>query len=203
MLLGRAVGLVLAGGGARGAAHLGAIRALEERGIEPDVVGDTSIGAAMAAWHAMGLRGEALEAASREVFVAHGSPTSDWTALPLVSLVRGEKTRRLGREAIRRTAGGDIDIEDMWAPWFAIAADLTAQRQTVLMRGPLWRALAATYAIPGILPPVVIDGALHVDGGVVNNLPVDVMETLDVARTVAVDLLGDPGRRLDLMSVVR
>ena len=198
LLFGRAVGLVLAGGGARGAAHLGAIRALADRGIVPDVIGGTSIGAAMAAWHAMGLRGRALEEATKEVFVAHGSPTSDWTALPFVSLVKGEKTRRLGRDAVRRATGADADVEDTWSPYFAVAADFTLQRQAILTRGPLWRTLAATYAIPGVLPPVVIAGSLHVDGGVVNNLPVDVLEGFDVAHTIAVDLLGDPSRKVEI-----
>ncbi|WP_308917605.1 patatin-like phospholipase family protein [Jannaschia sp. LMIT008] len=198
MLFGRAVGLALAGGGARGAAHLGAIRALAEHGIVPDVIGGTSIGAAMAAWHAMGLRGDALESATKEVFVAHGSPTSDWTIFPLISMVKGEKTRRLGRDAVHRATGHDADVEDTWSPYFAVAADFTNQKQVVMTRGPLWRALAATYAIPGVLPPVLIDGALHVDGGVVNNLPVDVLEDMGVARTIGVDLLGNPSRPVQL-----
>jgi len=198
ILTGRAVGLVLAGGGARGAAHLGAIRALAEAGIVPDMVGGTSIGAAMAAWYAMGLRGADLEQAARKVFVDSSGPTNDWNLLPMISLVKGRKTRDLGQRAIREATGGDIGIEDTWTPFFCVSANYTTQMQTVLRAGPLWRALTATYAIPGVLPPVPMNGGLHVDGGVVNNLPVDVMEQSGAARTVAVDLLGPPNRALEL-----
>jgi NTE family protein len=190
ILTGRAIGLVLAGGGARGAAHLGAIRALDEAGIVPDIVGGTSVGAAMAAWYAMGLRGDALQAAACKVFVDSGGPTNDWNLLPMVSLVKGKKTRVLAQRAIREATGTDIGIEDTWTPFFCVAANYTTQSQTVLRKGPLWRALTATYAIPGVLPPVIIDGHLHVDGGVVNNLPVDVLEETGAAKTICVDLIG-------------
>ncbi|MEM1100484.1 MAG: patatin-like phospholipase family protein [Pseudomonadota bacterium] len=201
LLTGRAVGLALAGGGARGAAHIGAIRALEEAGIVPDIVGGTSIGAAMAAWYAMGLRSTDLEAAARTVFVDSGGPTRDWNLLPLISLVKGRQTRDLGIEAIRRATGTDIDIEDTWTPFFCLTANYTAQRQVVHQSGPLWRALTATYAIPGVLPPVLIDGELHVDGGVVNNLPVDVLEEVGAARTIAVDLLGEARKPLAITEI--
>ena len=177
-------------GGARGAAHLGAIRALDEAGIVPDIVGGTSVGAAMAAWYAMGLRGDALQAAACKVFVDSGGPTNDWNLLPMVSLVKGKKTRVLAQRAIREATGTDIGIEDTWTPFFCVAANYTTQSQTVLRKGPLWRALTATYAIPGVLPPVIIDGHLHVDGGVVNNLPVDVLEETGAAKTICVDLIG-------------
>ena len=198
ILSGRAVGLVLAGGGARGAAHLGAIRALDEAGIRPDMVGGTSIGAAMAAWYAMGLRGESLATAARKVFVDSGGPTNDWTLLPLLSLVKGAKTRALSQQAIRDATGADIGIEDTWTPFFCIAANYTTQEQVVLRHGPLWQALTATYAIPGVLPPVLMNGGLHVDGGVVNNLPVDVMEASGAAHTIAVDLMPKGHRRIEL-----
>jgi NTE family protein len=196
-LSGRAVGIVFAGGGARGASHLGAIRALAEAGVEFDIVGGTSIGAAVAAWYAMGLRDEALKAAAFKVFVDSGGPTSDWNLLPLLSLVKGKRTRDLGIESIRDATGGDIDIEDTWVPFFCVAANYTAQEEAVLQHGPLWRGLLASYAIPGVLPPVLIGGELHVDGGVMNNLPVDVLEREGAAATIAIDLLGHRKRSLD------
>ena len=73
----------------------------------------------------------------------------------------------------------------------------TAQEEAVLGHGPLWRALQATYAIPGVLPPVLIDGEIHVDGGVMNNLPVDALERAGAAHTIAIDLLGGRRKRLD------
>lgn len=201
ILTGRAVGLVLSGGGARGAAHLGAFRAMQEAGIEPDLVGGTSIGGAMAAWYAMGLRGEDIDAAARKVFVENGPPTNDWNLLPMVSLVKGRKTRVLAQKAIRAATGTDIGIEDTWTPYFCVAANYTRQTQTILRSGPLWKALTATYAIPGVLPPVILDGELHVDGGLVNNLPVDVLEASGAAHTIAVDLVGGTHRKLEMTDI--
>ena len=195
LLFGRAVGLVMAGGGARGAAHLGAIRALAEIGIEPDIIGGTSIGAALGALYSMGLRDDDLEDAAKDIFVRHGSPTGDWTFLPLISLVKGDKTRMLCRRGVERNMGHHAHIEDLLHPYFAVAGNMTEQKQAVMKRGMLWQALSASYAIPGVLPPVAIDGALYVDGGVVNNLPVDVMEDFDAAHIISVDLLGETHRR--------
>ncbi|MDU8943878.1 cyclic nucleotide-binding and patatin-like phospholipase domain-containing protein [Ovoidimarina sediminis] len=144
LLSGRGVGIVFAGGGARGAAHLGAIRALQEAGVDFDIVGGTSIGAAVAAWYAMGLRGTALDAAACKVFVESGGPTSDWNLLPILSLVKGKRTRDLAIAAIREATGRDIDIEDTWTPYFCLSANYTAQDQAVLQRAPLWKALTAT-----------------------------------------------------------
>ena len=198
LLSGRAVGIVFAGGAARGGSHVGAIRALNEAGVEFDIVGGTSIGAAMAAWYAMGLRGDDLQRAACKVFVDSGGPTSDWNLVPLLSLVKGKQTRDLCIESIRETTGHDIDIEDTWTPYFCMTANYTAQEQAVLQRGPLWQALSATYAIPGVLPPVIIEGELHVDGGVMNNLPVDVLEEVGAAYTIAIDLLGERKKAIAL-----
>ena len=198
MLAGRGVGLVLSGGGARGFAHIGVINALAEVGIEPDVVGGTSIGSVMGAWRAMDVRGDRLTRTGRRNFVDGGSPTSDFNLLPFISLIKGYKTRCLTEASVRDITGADIDIEDTWITFFCVSANYTTATEAVLARGPLAKSVLASYAIPGALPPIPIGGHLHVDGGTVNNLPVDVMGTFGVGTIIAVDLLSDTIRGFDL-----
>ena len=198
LVTGRGIGIVLSGGGARGFAHVGVINALDEAGIELDVVGGTSIGSAIGGLRAMDLRGEALTRATRRIFVDNGSPTSDYNLLPLVSLVKGAKTRRITEEAVREAAGSDIRIEDTWITYFCIAANYSTATEAVLTRGSLSKGLLASFAIPGAMPPIIIDGHLFVDGGTVNNLPVDVMQRYGVGRIIAVDLLADRIRKVEL-----
>jgi len=181
---GRAVGLVLAGGGARAFVHFGVINALAEAGIEPDFLGGTSMGATAAAWRALDLTGDDLVAAGRKVYL--NKPTSDINPLPMMSVIKGKRVRRITGQAVRDAAGADIDIEDMWLPYFCIATNLSASEQAILHRGPLTKSLLASFSIPGALPPVIICGQLMVDGGTFNNFPVDVMETLGVGKIIGV-----------------
>lgn len=196
MVARQAVGLVLAGGGARGFAHLGVLRALQEHGIEVDVVGGTSIGAVMAFGAASGQPLERFVAVARHAFA--GNPTGDWNLLPLLSLIRGARLRRLLRGAIDELLGAEAGIEDLWLPYFCIATNYSQASEQVLRRGPLQTALLASIAIPGALPPVVIDGELMCDGGTFNNFPVDVMRAQrGVGRVIGVDLAFSRSRRLD------
>ncbi len=197
LLSGRGIGVVLSGGGARGFAHIGVLQALSEAGIEADVIGGSSIGAVMGAWQAMEVRGAALAETARHCFVDAGNPIGDYNAFPFVSLVAGRRVRRLTEQAIRDVAGADIDIEDSWVTFYCIAGNYSASCQAVLRRGPLAKALLASFAIPGILPPIVIDGHLHVDGGTINNLPVDVMQGYGLSKIIAVDLLSHKATEVD------
>src|SRR5690606_35832847 len=113
------------------------------------------------------------------------SPVRDYT-LPLVSIVRGRLVaRRL------QAAFGEIDIEHMWRPFFCVSSDLTLGRPRVHRAGRLWRALRASSALPGILPPVIADGHVLVDGAITNNFPVDIMRSMErgcvVGSNVRVD----------------
>ncbi|MCC5859310.1 MAG: cyclic nucleotide-binding domain-containing protein [Ectothiorhodospiraceae bacterium] len=188
ILTGRPVSLVFSGGGARGYAHLGAVRALEEAGVPVDIVGGTSIGAVMAALMAFDTGVE--EQANRAAYLLR--KTLDWT-LPLASLVKGGRMAALAEQA---TEGRDI--EDMWLPWFAVSANLTRSQVAVHRRGSITRALRASVAIPGIVPPVVYDGELHIDGGVLDNLPVEPMRRINPhGPLIAVDVALNEGPRVD------
>ena len=195
-----AVGLVLGGGGARGFAHLGIWRALRARGVEIDYVGGTSIGSAMAALIAADPPVDKAIAIARSAF--RGNPTGDYNLLPLVSLIKGRRVRAAIDRALAALTGGPLDIEDLWKGFFCIASNYSQGHEQRLASGDLGRALQASMAIPGALPPVVRDGELLCDGGTFNNFPVDVMrEMRGVGRVVGVDLGARNLRRLEFDEV--
>ena len=196
-LSGRAIGLVLAGGGARGFAHAGVLEVLEREGLVFDRVGGTSIGACFAALAAMDLPAKEIKRAAWQIFVESGSPTGDYNLLPMVSLIKGNKAYRLTEEAIARDFVEGADIRDTWLPWFGITGNYFTGEQTILEEGDFARAIMASLSIPGAFPPMPIDGQLYVDGGTVNNMPVDVMERRGAATIVAVDLTSDTKRSVD------
>jgi NTE family protein len=184
LLTGTAVGLVLSGGGARGFAHLGVIKALREAGVPVDLVGGSSMGGIIGAALAAGLTLEDMLERFHKSFV-RSNPLRDYT-LPIVSLVSGRKVTELLRRQF-----GDLTIEDLRLPFFCVSANLTAGRTAVHRSGEVWRWLRASVAIPGVLPPVVHGGEVFVDGGAINNLPVDVMRDLGRGPIIGCDVGGD------------
>ena len=194
LLTGKAVGLVLSGGGARGFAHIGVVRALREAGVTIDLVGGTSMGAIMGAGVAAGWTIDEMVERFHRTFVAT-NPLSDYT-LPIVSLVAGRKVSRLLRQEF-----GEIAIEDLPLPFYAVSANLTTGVGSVHRHGELWRWLRASVAIPGVLPPVFHRGEVHVDGGAINNMPVDVMRALHPGIVIGVDVGSDSTFSSDIQDV--
>ncbi len=180
-LSGNAVGLVLSGGAARGIAHIGVFRALQEAGIPIDMVGGTSIGAVIGALISRGWDAEMLRRRTGNYFKSN--PTSDFNLFPRVSIFKGKKLDRLLREVF-----GEIQIEDLWLNFYCVSCNLTKTNPIVHDAGSLARAIRASISIPGVFPPAELEKDLHVDGGVFNNMPVDVMSRLGVGYIVAVDL---------------
>jgi predicted acylesterase/phospholipase RssA/CRP-like cAMP-binding protein len=183
---GHGVGLVLSGGGARGFAHLGALRALRESGVPVDAVGGCSMGAPIAGGVALDLHDAELIALAEKQF----HRLLDYT-VPVVALLKGQRISRNIDENF-----GTFDIEDLWLPFYCVSTNLTTSRLHVHRRGPSAVAIRASVAIPGVLPPVPFEGELLVDGGVLNNLPVQVMRTDSTIGTViAVDVAPQRGPR--------
>ena len=182
-----AVGLVLAGGGARGLAHLGVLRALQERGIEVDWVGGTSIGAVMATYAASDQPLDKVMANARRAFATN--PTGDFNLFPVLSLIKGLRLKRILRTAVEELVGFEADIEDLWKNFFCVATNFSTASEQRLQHGNLAHALLASTSIPGALPPVAHGGDLLCDGGSFNNFPVDVMRSMrGVGRVIGVDL---------------
>jgi NTE family protein len=190
---GNAVGLVLAGGGARGFAHLGAYKALQEAGIAIDLVGGTSIGAMMGGYISLDRPAGFIIDCARRIF--ESGPTSDVNILPLISLLRGRRLKRASVRAVRDAYDFDADAADTWRNFFCIATNWSRASETVLSRGDLGKIILASLSIPVALPPVILDGELLVDGGTFNNFPVDTMRNLGAARIIGIDL-GRPRRRV-------
>jgi NTE family protein len=200
LLARQAVGLVLAGGGARGFAHVGVMKALDEAGIEVDVVGGTSMGAVMALMPASDQPFERCAQVMRHGFAVN--PTGDYNLLPLVSLIRGRRLRAILKRGIDELLGGPRDVEDLWKNFFCVATNYSQAREELLTRGDLRAAVLASVAIPGALPPLVRGGDLLCDGGTFNNFPVDVMRARrGVGRVIGVDLSARKPRRIEFDEV--
>jgi len=179
---GRSLGLVLGGGGARGFAHLGVLEVLEENGIAVDRIGGTSMGGIVASTFAYGLNA----AQRRQAVKSFVSPRVRRPQLPPRSaLVRTDR----GVETVQRVFG-DQQIETLPIDLFTVAADLVAAEMVVQRRGSVAEALLSTARIPAIFPPGRTAGRLLVDGGLIRNLPVDVMSQTGEGPVVAIEVGG-------------
>src|SRR5512134_3868057 len=208
------VGLVLSGGGARGAAHVGVLRALEGMRIPIDAVAGTSMGAVVGGLYAAGLSGSEIalvfgaldwqdlvqdRAPRRDLvyrrkqddrnFLARtslGVRGGEGVELPL-GLLQGQKITQFLRSATLRVA--DVqDFDELPTPFRALATDLETGRAVVMRSGDLVTVLRASMSAPGVLAPVEVGGRLLVDGGLVDNLPVELAQTMGVDRLIVVDV---------------
>jgi NTE family protein len=180
-LTGRAVGLVLSGGGARGLAHVGVIQELLAAGVHVDRVGGTSMGAFIGAMLAVGMDADEIDARCYEEWVRR-SPLSDYR-IPKISLIRGDKARAM----LLRTFG-DARIEASAREFCCVSCDLVRGELVVHRRGPLAEAVGASISVPGLVPPLARRGRLLVDGGVLDNLPVGAVGAAQEGPLVAVDI---------------
>ena len=182
ILLGRSIGLVLGGGGAKGFAHIGIIRALEEHGIKPDIFGGTSMGAYFAAFYArdpsfLSLYGPGKYFSSRMC--------STWRRLmdltfPYTAIFTCHSFNK-GIWAVFK----DTKIEDLCLNFFCVSTNITRYRLEVHQKGYLWRFVRASMTLAGYLPPLNENGDMLVDGGYLNNLPADIMQQLGASFIIA------------------
>ena len=199
------IALALGGGGARGLAHIPILEAFDELGLQPKIMAGTSIGAVFAAAYASGLDGPADPRAHARGACATGS-TSCATSTP-----RGCARRDASGTCFRRARLSsaperllDIilppriarDFAHLAIPLKIVASDFYAQEAVILDQGPLRQAIAASMALPVIFEPVVLEGRVLIDGGLVNPLPFDLL-CGEADLTVAVDVSGAPMRRPD------
>ena len=185
-LTGRSLGMVLSGGGARAFAHIGVLQVLAEERIVIDRFGGCSMGAFIAAMAALGSSPAAMvETCNREL--SRRAPFSDYT-FPRHALIRARRAASMLRRVF-----GDGAVEQLAWPFFTVSADLLSSRMVVHRTGSLVEAVGSSMAIPGLAPPVLRRSELLVDGGVLNNLPIDVMVGDEPGPVIAVDVM----RRLE------
>lgn len=181
-ITGQSVGLVLSGGGARAYAHIGAVRALHAADVPIDFIGGASMGAIIGAGVAMGWGDAELDRRIRLAFV-ESSPVDD-VSLPLIAMTRGEKVHHRLNEHF-----GEIEIADLWLPFFCVSSNLTSGAYHLHRRGRLSRALRASISLPGVMPPYTDEsGDVLVDGAVMKNFPADIMRAFHLGPIVGVDV---------------
>ena len=191
-LAGRSIGVVLSGGGSRGLAHIGALEVLTGAGIPIDRVAGCSMGAYVGALFASGLDTNEMRARCREEFVER-NPLNDYT-IPVVSLVRGQRARRM----LIRSFGLETTLEELPREYFCVSCDLLTGELVAHKRGLLHEAVGPSMCLPGIFAPVLRDGRLLVDGGVLCNLPVEQMTASGEGPVIAVDVTASfaaPGEK--------
>ena len=163
----KGIGLCLSGGGAKGNAHIGVYKALIEHNIPIDAVCGTSAGGIVASLIAFGYDPETIISRLKETYKRNSF--KEYT-IPVTSIIA---TKKVIQDAI--FLGNDMDIEDLWIPYFSIAVNISKSKLDVIDKGPVYKATRATAALPGILLPVIKDTSFLVDGGLINNMPGDIM----------------------------
>ncbi|MBR6466171.1 MAG: patatin-like phospholipase family protein, partial [Bacteroidales bacterium] len=233
------VGLVLCGGGAKGAAHIGAIKKLEEVGIRPDIITGTSMGALIGGLYAMGYSSAQMDSiisnADWDYLLSDNVKREDlnfavkqdedkfFANIPFSSLAIENLTSKQKKESDKgfHLPGGfvrgnnvlnllnglalgyqdSIDFKTLPIPFACLATDLATGDEVVLDHGYLPLSMRASMAIPGFFAPVEIDGKVLVDGGVVNNFPVDVAKQMGADIVIGVDVQSDLAKAEDLKSI--
>ncbi len=189
-LTNRAIGFVAGGGGGLGAAHVGVFRAFSEAAVEFDIFGGTSVGAAMLAGFCRLEDAERLDLGTHRIFVE--SKSFKRFSVPKYGLLDHQNFDR----ALQREYGEHTLIEDCWRPFFAVATNLSTKSPEIIRRGVMWKAVRASSAIPGMLPPMYTsDGMMLVDGGIMDNAPLDAMRSLKSGPNVLVHFNTAEARR--------
>jgi len=180
------IGVALSSGGARGTAHIGALRVLEESGLAPDVIAGTSMGAYVGGAYAAGIPLDDIENEWRSTSLLRTAktmlptvPWSGWTS-------GGEIVRTL------RRSFGDRMFCDLERPFAAVATDLESGTPYVITEGSLVEAVRASLSVPGLFTPVWLNDRLLIDGGVSSPLPLDTVRSMGADVVIAIDVLVDP-----------
>jgi NTE family protein len=177
----RTLGLALSGGGAFGAAHVGVLQVLAERGMHPGIVTGTSSGALVGAAYAAGFEPAAIE---RAALAFRWSAIARWSLTPRLGLLDTHAVT----DSVRRIFGFDPLVEDLPRKFGAVATNLRTRQAVTIDNGPLSVALRSTIAIPGLLPHVRHGNARLADGGMVDNVPVSAARALGATRVIVVRL---------------
>jgi len=176
-------GLALSGGGARGLAHIGVLKLLEREEIPIDCLAGTSMGGVIAAGHAAGLDAAYLEQEALHMGCWRNLLPLVDRSLPGLGLMKGERVREY---FVRHL--GDKTFADLHLPLALVTVDLLSGEEVILNSGRVVDAVRATVSLPGVLSPVRLDGRLLVDGGLLNNVPADVVRRMGADVVVAVDV---------------
>jgi NTE family protein len=180
-IMGRTRGLTLGGGGARALAHVGLLKVLERNKIQVDFISGSSMGAVIGALHSRGESAANIESFVRKYFGGLDTPFDP--TIPLISFYKGRKMKAMLKEIF-----ADERIEDTKIPFVTSAIDLHAGEEYVFDKGPFWEALLCTMSLPGVFPPVFMGERLLIDGGVLNNVPDDLIRKKGADKILSVNV---------------
>ncbi|MGN0814392.1 MAG: patatin-like phospholipase family protein [Candidatus Coproplasma sp.] len=196
------LGVALGSGGARGAAHIGFLKALEEEGIKPDCISGCSMGSVVGAAYSKGM---SVDRMAEVALSLKSSDIMDISAAPItkLGLFRGNKIQKLLLNYL-----GDITFDQLNLPFACVATDLRSGREITLSQGSVAEAVRASSAIPTVFHPVEMDGMLLCDGGVLCRVPVRQVKGLGADVVIAFDVLANTGASVDkvpnlIMNVLR
>jgi predicted acylesterase/phospholipase RssA len=191
------LGLVLGGGAAKGYAHIGALKVLEEKGIKPDIIVGASMGALVAGFYAAGFDAKKLE----ELAVKVDKKTKRWLFAPRLS----KKGIIDGRNVVKHLSRylGSKQIEDLPITYAAVTTDIEHEAEIVIDHGDLVQAIRASISIPVIFMPYHYRGRILIDGGFVNPLPISVAQKLGAKKIIAVNVLRNIDYSLMQISPIR
>ena len=184
------IGYALGGGGARGAAHIGVLKVLEEHGVFPDIIAGTSIGALVGALYSAGLKAVEIEQLALQMNWRRLARLADLT-LPISGLVQGKRITSLLKSIL-----GDLTFWDLKIRFACIATDIINGEEVMLSSGSVIRAVRASISVPGIFTPVRVGGRYLVDGGLVNEVPVTTCRYMGAEYVVGVNVIPDPAGML-------
>lgn len=176
------LGLVFSGGSAYGFAHIGVLKVLEENGIKPDIIVGTSMGAIIGGLYSAGMTIEEMCDFTKDFSRKKIIDFSLFTMFKK-GLLHGDKVVKLFKSLV-----GDKNIEDCKTQFACVASDLSSGNEVIFDKGNLVNAMRASMSVPGIFEPVIMDDMVLVDGGVSNNLPVNVARSLGATKVIAVDV---------------
>jgi NTE family protein len=181
------VGLALSGGGTRGLSHIGVLKALEREGIPIDFLAGASMGGVIAAGYATGMSPADLEEEAGKISRLRDVLRLVDPAIPNAGLLRGERLKEYFESRL-----GDCTFAELEYPLALVAVDLNTRQEVIITDGPVAIGLRATTSVPGIFMPLELDGMRLVDGGLLNNLPIDVTRKMGADIVLAVDVDPDP-----------
>ncbi len=184
------IGYALGGGSARGLAHIGVLKVLEEKGIYPDVISGTSIGAIIGALYAGGHRPSEMEKLVLGLNWKKLITLGDIT-LPVSGFFQGKKVVSLLKSII-----GDLTFEQLKYTFSCVATNIISGEQVVIKEGSLIEAIRASISIPGIFTPVLVSGRYLVDGGLVNSVPVSICREMGADVVIGINVIPEPGKLL-------
>lgn len=189
----KSLGLALGSGGARGAAHVGFLRALEERNIKPDYIAGCSMGAVVGACYAKGL---SVDYMTDELLKLKTSDLVDLsvTAVTKLGLLKGVKLQKILTRYI-----GNVTFDQLKTPFCCVATDIRSGKLVLLNEGSVAKAVQASSSIPMLFQPVELNGSMLCDGGVLCRVPVKQVKKMGADVVVAVDVLANTGEEVDVV----